>query len=406
MTAPATGITTGLVLGATPLHDLRIGGEPVIKVCYGHNTIWTNPSIIADDFFILGFLWNWVPTFVSDLGSGLGGIVSNLFSDGLGGIVNGTGGLVGNVAKFIPSIDTSSGNFGQIISQIPAELESTICDDLNQIGGLFTSNGLIGLINGLPIIGGAFQWLEGLFSSDNPLASIESLVGGVPVLKDLGQLIGVVSDQTSGILGDPINFIVDNVGNVLGLLSCGTYTPDGGTGQNVHYPIGVVGGMARMLIPDGLVSLSTQTSTLRNASLVPADNGWVETKIASQGDTGYITQIWRRYTNGSSEVTSSGVGIDLRDGVASIVRRIDGANVLVAPGLSAFTAGDTVHLQQTGNTHTLYLNGHQAGQPWVDTGNTAHSGSLYRSVAMTMQGGQDLNGPRRYSPSLAYLYAA
>lgn len=419
MTAPT--VTTPSIYLAGPtgppasLLDIRIGAEPVIMAYYGSNKLWTNPSVIADDFNLLGFLWTWINQFVNDAGAGLSNGLSgieNLFSDGLGGIVDAGGNLVGTVAKFLPTIDTSSGNPGIILSQIPSEIATSICADLNTIGGDLSSigkGGLIGLINGLPVIGGALQWVESLFSSGNPLETIKNLVGGIPVVGDLATLIGVVGDEADGVLADPLNFVVDDLGNVLGTLSCGLFQPsaNGSDTQNVLYPIGVVGGVAKMLIPDGLVSLSTQTSTMRNQNATVGDNGWVQATVASQGDIGYFTQIWRRWTTAGTTGANatSGVGIDLRDGIASIVRRVNGVDTIVAPGLSAFTAGDVVHLNQAGNTHTLYINGQLAGQPWVDSGGTAHVGNLYRAVAMTMQGGQDLNGPRRFSPSLANFYA-
>jgi hypothetical protein len=199
---------------------------------------------------------------------------------------------------------------------------------------------------------------------------------------------------------------------VVGLLTCGAYQP-GSTGSTtpIHYLIGGAGdavsgvgsGLASMLMPSGLVALPTQTGYTRHATQTSTADGYVETSPGTIGSSGYITQVFRRYDNTGN--AASGVGIDMRDSIVSIVGRVGSVNTLVAPALGAYRPGDNLRLVQAGNTHTLLKNGLALGQ-FVDTPGTYPSGAGNRSVGMSMQCAQQQLGPSCFSPALRYVRAA
>jgi len=402
---------TGLNLGTTAISAVHLGTVPVTAMYYGSTRVWGGAAVdtAATDF--LGTLYNWFIDFSGSVVStvtGLGGQANTILSSSIGSLQTGTGTLVGALGKFVPSIDTSSGNWGTIISSIPASLQSSICSGISALGGLFSSGGLVGFLNGLPVIGTAFSWIEQLLSGGGSLSSITSLIGGIPVVQSLASLVGILQNATTGFMNNPVNFILDNLGSVMGTLSCGTFTTSsaghtaGLSSGTVTYPIGSIGTMYRLLIPDGLVSLSPQTGWSRSQNLT-ADDGWMEMGIATSGNAGYATRVFRRYDN--TGAYASGVGVHLMDGLVSIIRRVGSTDTLVAPAISQYSPGNVIRLTQVGNTHTVFRNGAQVGQ-WIDSGNTALIGSTHRSVGMAMTGAQDLMGPRSFSPALRFVRAA
>ncbi|QNL30162.1 minor tail protein [Gordonia phage Mariokart] len=169
------------------------------------------------------------------------------------------------------------------------------------------------------------------------------------------------------------------------------------------YLASVVNNYARLNIPEGLVSLSLQTSRMRyQAAVKPDDNGHVECRVALKGDEGWsrVTELW-----GWANVDlSGGVGIRLDGSVASIVRRVSNTNTVMAVG-GAYSAGDSIRLLRNGTTWTLRRNGALMVE-WPDTGNTAPSGVAFRSVCTLFTGTKDTLGPRRYSAALDYIEAA
>ena len=129
----------------------------------------------------------------------------------------------------------------------------------------------------------------------------------------------------------------------------------------------------------------------------------LEVQVAEAGSPGMATQVYRRYANDGSG--ARGVGIHMADNMAGIVRRVGGVETVVKPALGGFGPTSRLRLEQLGNTHTLFRDGIQLGEPWVDATNTAASGANNRSVAMVMNGAKELWGSRRFSPSLNYLEA-
>lgn len=386
-----------LNLGTTPITSVQLGSTAINNIYLGTTPVWARATI-RDTFQTPGFLQGWINEL---LGGGV-------FSDSSGGIFNGSG-LIGYLVGFVPG-NSLTNSPGTLLADLPTTLEDAYCGAVGAVGGLGGGNipdGLLGLINGNPItLGGGLTSLgdliKQLLSGGSPLTAIESIIGQVPVLGTLGQLIGVSPDST-GALADPLNFIVDEAGQVLGVLTCGQYQPHTGSDQDVWFVIGSTGQMARMLIPDGLVSLGDQTSRFRHPTTTAGDDGYLETQIANLGSPGFVTQVFRRYANSGG---ASGVGLDFRNSQVSIVRRVSSADTLMAPNLAAVSNGDVFRLVQAGNVHTLYRNGDTAIGSWNDSGATAAKGSGNRSVAMMMQAAQQFLGTRRFSPSLAYVEAA
>ncbi|QGH80046.1 hypothetical protein SEA_NHAGOS_35 [Gordonia phage NHagos] len=169
------------------------------------------------------------------------------------------------------------------------------------------------------------------------------------------------------------------------------------------YLASVLNNYARLNIPDGLISLSLQTSRWRyNAAQMPSDDGYVETRVASKGDAGWdrITEVFGWLTNTSFD---SGVGIRLDGSVPSIVRRVTGTETVMASG-TTYAAGDVLRVRKNGTVYSLYRNGAFVTQ-WNDSGNTAVTGAGNRSLGVVLTGTKDTLGPRRFSAALDYVEA-
>jgi hypothetical protein len=240
------------------------------------------------------------------------------------------------------------------------------------------------------------DWLGGTLD-------IDSIIGQVPILGDLAKQIGLIPDDLGNLL-DPINYVIDEAGNVVGTLTCGRFKNIGGSLlEQVCYVIGVQNQSARMLIPDGLMSLDPRLSRFRHPVQTLGDDGWLEIEVAEAGAPGFATQVFRRYANDGTG--ARGVGMELKDSMVSLVRRVGGNDAIVKPALGSFGPGSRIRLAQVGDTHTLFRDGIQLGEPWEDLGATAAKGALNRSVAMVMAGAKEFQGGRRFSPSLASLEA-
>ncbi|AEJ95714.1 structural protein [Mycobacterium phage Bane1] len=360
-----------------------VGTQRYRKIYDGTTLVWSD-TLIHDGFDWDGWLQGWINELCAadDLGE--------LISDGYGMIVDGLGNVVGSTVAYIQD---GVNETGKLVANAGTSLVDAYC---GAWGGSAPPDGLIGLVNGIPIIGGILaDWLAGDID-------IESIIGSLPVIGNIAKQIGLLPDSAGHLL-DPLNYVIDELGNVVGTITCGKYTNiGGGIGENICYVIGVVEQAARMLVPDGLMSLDRQVSWVRHPTVLTTDDGWVETQIANVGSPGFSTQVFRRYANDGSR--ARGVGMDFTDSAASIVRRVGGTNTLVAPNLARFTEGDVLRLEQAGNLHVLLKNGNDVGE-WPDTGGTAATGASNRSVGMFMEGAKEFLGSRRFGPALNYLDA-
>lgn len=392
-------IRTGL---DAPIIGITRGGTHVTHVRRGGALVWTS-AMIRDDFNQYAGTGNWLQDWINDLVSDLGALVSNAW----GQLVDGLNNIIGSTVAFVQG---GINQVGQLVSHTGTALVDAYCaawggtPPSGGVGVTPPPDGLLGMLNGIPIIGPGLSFLAAQITSFiSSLSNITSLVGQIPVVGDLARLIGLVPDTVTGLLAAPVNFVVDALGEVIGTITCGRYTAVSAAEEAVNYVIGQVNGAARLLIPDGLLSLDTQTSVMRYPTLLSGDNGYLEVKVADYGTPGMITRVFRRFANDGS--AARGVGFELRDSGVSIVRRVGGVDTLMKPGVSAFTPGDRLRLIQNEDVHTLKRNGHVVGE-WDDLGDTAARGASNRSVGMLMQGGKELLGQRRYSPALTYLEAA
>ena len=369
------------------------GGHNVTAVKYGSldiqqiklgNTLYWSKAKIRDPFDIEGTLERWINELLSgDLGA--------LCLDVTGTFVDGLGNAIGTVVAFV---EGGVNGLGTLVADTGQAIGDVYCGIW---GGSAAPDGLIGLINGIPIIGGALaDWLTGSID-------IDSIIGSIPLVNNLAQMIGLIPTVEGNLL-DPINYVINAAGEVVGVLTCGEFRPTGSTAfEGVCFMIGVIGNAAKMLIPDGLLSLNKQISHMRHPDTLDFDDGYLETQIAEAGSPGYVTQVFRRYSNNGSG--DNGVGLWLESSELSLVRRVGGTPVKVLDSVTSFSPGDTIRLDQVGNTHTLTRNGIEVGE-WVDSGATAASGASNRSVAMWMEAAKELSGSRLFSPSLNYVEAA
>lgn len=372
-----------LIRAGKPVLAIYRGASPVREVRRGGTLVWKNAPI-RDGFDWDGWLQNWINELCS------GDDIGDLISDGLGGIVDGIGNVVGQTVAYVEGGVNDS---GKLVANTGQSLVDAYC---GVWGGNSPPGGLIGLVNGIPIIGGFLaDWLKGEID-------IDSIIGELPVIGGIAKQIGLIPDDLGNLL-DPINYVIDELGKVVGTLTCGKYKNIGGNVlEGVCYVIGVVNQAARMMVPDGLMSLDKTVGKMRHPTQLTSPDGWLEIQVAEAGSPGFGTQLYRRYSNDGSG--KYGVGMDLRDNMVSIVRRVNGVETVVAPNLGAFGPASTLRLDQLGNVHTLSRNGDVLGA-WPDNTGTAAKGAGYQSVAMVMTGAKELLGQRRFSPSLNYVEA-
>ncbi|MHC9292073.1 DUF7257 domain-containing protein [Mycobacterium sp. LTG2003] len=177
------------------------------------------------------------------------------------------------------------------------------------------------------------------------------------------------------------------------------HTPSNG------YTAGVVNGMCRLAIPDGLIGLPLIVDRQRyNAAVAPNDDYELEFRIGSQGSgpsiTGDLskTQVFARLSNGAF---THGVGVQLDSSTLRIVRRVANTDTIIN-SFGSFAAGDTILLRGIGNLHSLRRNGSFVGE-WNDSGGTAASGPGNRSLGLVVMGSKDALGPRRFSPAIDWV---
>lgn len=408
---------------------VNYGSIKVTDIYRGKTHIWSY-SPLAEVFAIGGVLENWIIEGISALTGGLGGVADSVIYDGLGNLVNGIGTAIGNIVKFIPNpkniastivnlAENPKLTIGVMIAQIPEDLsafDEAICAQLNTIPTSIqdiwngVASGLTGFLvdlenNIYATLGGIIATLADILSGNiHPLKTIVQMVGTNTITTDLATVLGILADQTTGAISNAINFITDATGTVAGWLTCGGFQQfESDVIDAIQFPIGALNNLGRMLVPNGLVSLPVQSSMARSTAAMPADDGYLETSIGSIGTPGFVTQLFRRWD--STGAALSGVGLDLRSSLISIVRRAAGDTQIVAPSIGSYINGDVLRLQQVGDTHTLFKNGSEIGQ-WVDNASSAVIGAANRSVAMAMEASQTLLGPTNYSPSLNYVVAA
>jgi hypothetical protein len=373
--------------GSPQVTAIKVGGVDIYQVKVGSNLVWTKAAIYDSFNGPDGFLQNgWVNEFATgDLGA--------LISDGIGFLVDGLGNVVGTTVALV---EGGVNGLGQLVSATSTSLVDAYCATW---GGSAPPNGLIGLVNGIPIFGNLIgsllgEWLEGDIN-------IESIIGKLPIFGALAEQMGLIPGQ-DGSLADPINYVVDLFGNVIGTLTCGAFTLTGGSAENVSYVIGQQQGSAKMMIPDGLMNLDLRTSRFRWPTQTATDDGYVEVQVSDLGSPGFKSQVWRRWANTGG---ATGVGLEMLNSSVSIVRRVANTETLVMPNVASLAPADTLRLTQAGNLHTLTVNG---GAPivWNDAAASAAKGAANRSVAMVMQGAKERAGTRKFSPSFNYLEAA
>lgn len=176
-------------------------------------------------------------------------------------------------------------------------------------------------------------------------------------------------------------------------------------GPSSTYKAGVVNGMCRLAVPDGLVGLSLITSRQRyNAETLDKDDGYIEFRIGTQGSgpsiTGDLcrTTVFGRLSNNGF---THGVGVGVDSSTIRIVRRVNNTET-VMENCGAFAAGDIIRYHFQGDLHTVRRNGRFAGE-WEDTGRTAARGAGNRSLGLVVMASKDLLGPRRFGPALDYI---
>lgn len=173
------------------------------------------------------------------------------------------------------------------------------------------------------------------------------------------------------------------------------------------YKAGIFSKSTRLAIPDGSVfGLDLRIDRLRyNAGTLPNDDCYLKFGVASQGSSGsskssaYRTQVYYRLSNTGF---SHGVGVQLDSSTLRIVRRVSGTTTTMVNNCGAFTAGDQISMDATGNVHTLFRNGTDVGV-WNDNGATASKGSGFRSMGYRVDGAKEFLGSRRFSPRLDFV---
>lgn len=427
--------------GAAGITDIYYASTQIESVYWGPTKIWSAPVVVCQAFdeSPTQILDNWIVDAIGAAGAGLEGI-ENKISNGFGQLINDAGAIVGYLVKYIPSpqaiaaqltgIVTGQVNLGAMITSIPQTAETAVCTGLNSVGGVAqgggSPQGITAFINSIPILGAVATWFETTTSNilisvqtaeADPLTALEgaisSVFGTIPVGPSLATVVGVLADQVSGEVNDAVNFITDETGAVLGYWTCGQYAAiESGVVQaaaDIIYPVGVIGGVAKLLVPDGLVALAPVTGIARHIDeTISSAEGWLEVGLGTVGAAGMATQIFRSFDSSGSAL--SGVGLDLQSSMVSIAVRVAGAVTLVAPQICSFAAGDVLRMTQALNeldqvVCTVYRNGIAIFQ-WIDTTGLCVLGDAFKAVGLIAQAGQDLLGPRQFSPGLSYVCAA
>lgn len=384
--------------GGDPISAKYRGAIPIREQRRGSQLIWTAAPIF-DGFDNDGWLTHWLNELYS-------ADPAALISDQWGQLIDGLNNIVGSTVAFVQG---GVNQIGNLVTYAGSAAVSAYCGAWGGTappgGGIApTPDGLLGLINGIPLIGPFIT--TALTTIINGIAALENgvthLIGQIPVVgNQLATAIGLIPSEVTGVLAPPINYVIDQLGAVIGTLTCGAFRPTGeALDEQVAYIIGIIGGRARMIIADGLMSLDTRTSRFRWPTPLTNDDGFLEVRLADAGSPGMMTQVFRRYSDSGYH---NGVGMQFNDSQVSIVQRLGNGDTLVAPNAASAGGGDRFRLDQVGTEHVLTKNGRTVAD--ITLGGAA-SGAGNMSVGMLMQGGKELLGQRRFSPALDYLEAA
>lgn len=163
---------------------------------------------------------------------------------------------------------------------------------------------------------------------------------------------------------------------------------------------------ARINLPDGEAVIASKTSRFKwNAGVATTDDGYIETRVATQGDWDgtFETIFWSHM---SDTGWTNGVGISLRGSTVRIVSLVGATKVDRANG-GSFKRGDILRLVHSngGTLHSLWKNGLLVAQ-WNDSTAIVSKGGGFRSFGLQFFGRKDFFlTPRRYSPGLDYVEA-
>ena len=382
--------------GASSVTAMYRGANPISARYRGGSLIWTAAPIF-DGFDNSGWLTHWINELLSE-------DPAALISDLLGQIYDGLNNFIGSTVAFVQG---GANQLGQLVTHTGTALVDAYCaawGGTAPAGGGVTPApaGLLGLLNGIPLIGPYLS--TGLAQIVNLIEhphSVTQLIGTIPVIGNLAVALGLIANEVTGQISAPINYVIDQLGQVIGTLTCGAFTPTAATvAENVQYVIGMVNQRARMLIPPGLLSLDTRTSRYRWPTPLTNDDGYIEVRLADAGNgPGMVTEVFRRYSDLGFH---QGTGLYFVDGSVRLVHRAADADAIVGSAVSSAVGGDRFRLVQAADVHTLFKNGRQIDQA---TGIPA-PGAGSRSVGMLMQGGKELLGPVQHSAALDYLEAA
>jgi hypothetical protein len=386
--------------GSDPIAQIFRGANPIAEVFRGSTLVWTSAPIFDPFNQADGWLIGWINELLDE-------DPAALISDQWGNLLDGLNNFVGSVVAFVQALSNDANAVGTLVTNTGTALVDAYCAAWGGTAPSGTSgvtpppDGLIGLINGIPLIGPYLSTVlvNVISNAATAVEDVEHIVGSIPVVGNLAAAIGLIPAEIGGTLAPPINYVIDQLGNVIGTITCGRFTPTASSDiENIQYVIGTIGQNATMLIPDGLLTLDTRTSRMRYPTQTAGDDGWVEIRPNSRGDTGMTTQMFRRYANSGA---GAGVGINLLESHVSIVKRIDDTDTLVKH-CGTYNPGDRLRLVQAGTTHTLFKNGQNVG---AATFSDVDTGIGFRSIGMVMQSGKELFGPKKYSPRLDYMMA-
>ena len=172
------------------------------------------------------------------------------------------------------------------------------------------------------------------------------------------------------------------------------------------YSAGVDNGAMRLAQPDsGPGAIGVYRDDVRyDDATATADDGYLTFRAATPGSPGsfsqskYRTQLFARGSNGG---VTHGVGVELANSTAAIVRRVAGTDNVMTDTYT-FGGGDVGRLKFVGDLWTLTINGAFAAE-WDDAGSSAASGASYRSLLARVDAGREFNGARYFSPAIDWV---
>lgn len=181
-------------------------------------------------------------------------------------------------------------------------------------------------------------------------------------------------------------------------------------GPSGDWKLGIEDGRARVLIPDGVLGgfwTGRESIARYNAATAPANDCYVEARMATRGDaasltvaSGYYSSLLGRGSN-TGGTGGDGVGFTAMGGQCRIVTRLSGTMQSRAEG-GSFQPGDIIKVTSVGFLHTIFVNGTDTNV-WNDAGHVVPTDASHRSLIMRGIGAKDLLGPRRFSPAFDYV---